>query len=311
MRPQQLAIQGCGRDNAGAVQQPVITIGCEKAVCANAKLAFIAGNDGVVRAVDAATGNERWAADVLQDAPHDPPGFDGDRARFTGKPARPTGATCDGKWLFVSLFDQSRVVGFDITDGSKKFDYQSRGWVYHAPLVDDDRLYISSQDQSMHCVERTTSKLLWRFQTKGRVESSAAAEDGKVYFGSCDGGFYCLDRETGKMLWKFDIETDGQRTKAIYSDPLVLGDEICFAAGEGQVYALDIATGKLRWKFRPLRDAELFTSPASNGALIFATSRPHFDGAGRGTTGGAALIAIDPYFQFIDPFARRPASKAP
>jgi outer membrane protein assembly factor BamB len=125
-----------------------------------------------------------------------------------------------------------------------------------------------------------------------------------VYFGSCDGGFYCIDRTSGDEKWRFDVETDGERTKAIYSDPLIFDDLVCFAAGEGQVYALDLATGALRWKLRPLEHSELFTSPASDGRRIFVTSRPQFDNMGKMNIGKAALIAIDPYFQVIDPFAR-------
>jgi outer membrane protein assembly factor BamB len=281
------------------------------AICPEANLLLLAGNDGVVRALEAPTGRERWAVNLLDDAPRDPPGFDGNRARFQGKPARPSAATCDGKWVFISVFDQSRVVAFDIADGTKRFDYQARGWIHEAALVDGDRVFIGSQDRALHCVERATSEFIWSHQTNGRIESSAAVNDEKVYFGSCDGGFYCIDRETGDELWKFDVQTDGQRTTAIYSKPLILNDTVCFAAGEGQVYALELDSGKLRWKLRPLDDSELFTSPASDGRFVFVTSRPRFNNMGQVAAGKAALIAIDPYFQVIDPFATKTSGKGP
>lgn len=171
------------------------------AVCREANRVFLAGNDGVVRALDSATGRERWAANFLGDAPADPPGVDGNRARFQGKPARPNAAACDGEWVFVSVFDQSRVVAFDVADGSKKFDYQAGGWIWHSALIDGDRVFIGSQDDCLHCVDRATSKVVWRLRTDSRVESSAAVHDGKVYFGSCDGRFYCVNRETGAESW--------------------------------------------------------------------------------------------------------------
>ncbi|HET6882099.1 MAG TPA: PQQ-binding-like beta-propeller repeat protein, partial [Pirellulales bacterium] len=275
------------------------------ATCAEAELVFLAGNDGIVRALDTSSGKERWATNVVNDAPPDPPGFNGNRARFQGKPARPTAAACDGKWIFVSLFDQSRVVGFDIADGTKKFDYQAGGWVFHAPLIDGDRVFIGGQDKVLYCIDRSSSKLAWKFRTKGRIESSAAVHGEKVYIGSCDGAFSCVNRDTGEDIWTFDIQTDGQQTTAIYSDPLILDDNVCFAAGEGHVYALDLNNGKLRWKFRPLEDSELFTSPASDGRFIYVSSRPQFNNMGQAVSGKAALIAIDPYFQAIDPFAPR------
>jgi outer membrane protein assembly factor BamB len=260
------------------------------AVSVTADLVFVGGNDGFIRALDSATGHERWATNVLNDARPDPAGFDGTKARFSGKPARPTAATCDRESVFVSLFDQSRVVGLDIVDGAKKFDYQAGGWILHAPFVGEDCVFIGSQDRALHRVDRASSKFAWSFMTSARIESSAAADERKVYFGSCDGGFYCIDRESGEELWKFDVETDGKRTKAIYSDPLLIEDMVCFAAGEGHVYGLDRESGRLRWKFLPVEGSESMSSPASDGKRIFVTTRPSRD-----NTGKAAVVAIDLY----------------
>ena len=87
-------------------------------------LAFAAGTDGHVLALNATTGEQRWSANILDDAPPDPPGFDGNRARIQGKPARPNDAVCQGGAVFVSIFDQCRVVGVDIADGKKCFDFR-------------------------------------------------------------------------------------------------------------------------------------------------------------------------------------------
>jgi outer membrane protein assembly factor BamB len=260
-------------------------------VAPTAKLVFLGGYDGMVRALDADTGVEQWATSIIDDAPADPPGFDGKRARFQEIVARPTGAICDGQWVFFSVFDQSRVVAFDIASGRKTFDYQTGGWVLQAPLIDGEHVFIGSQDKSLHCVERATGHVLWSFRTQSRIESSAAVDNGRVYFGSCDGGFYCVNRVSGEEIWTFQVETEGKRTTAIYSDPLIMDGTVCFAAGEGQVYALDLASGALRWKHRPSEDSELFTSPASDGRYVFVSSRPTLDKAGK-----AALLAIDPYF---------------
>lgn len=264
------------------------------AVSVDDGLVFLAGNDGNISAHDAATGEVRWTVNIVRDAPRDPPGFDGSRARFEGKAARPTAAVCAGGCVFVSVFDQSRVVGFDVADGSKKFDYQTGGWVLHSAVIDGDRVFIGSQDRAMHCVDRTTSKPFWSFRTEARIESSAAVDNGRVYFGSCDGRFYCLDRESGDEVWAFDSST-GAKKKSIYSDPLIIDDMVCFAAGEGQVYGLDLASGKLRWKLRPVDDSELFSTPANKGTLLFITSRPALDAGGKPTTGKNALAAIDLY----------------
>jgi outer membrane protein assembly factor BamB len=72
--------------------------------------------------------------------------------------------------VYVSIFDQSRVVGFDVVDGTKKFEYQAGGWILHAPLIDGEHVFIGSQDRALHCVERASSKLAWSFRTQSRIE---------------------------------------------------------------------------------------------------------------------------------------------
>lgn len=258
------------------------------AVDADSGLAFAAGNDGQVFALKATTGEPRWSANILDDAPPDPPGFDGNRARIQGKPARPNDAVCEGGAVFISIFDQCRVVGFDVADGKKCFDYQTGGWVWGAPAVTEDSVFIGSQDDSLHCVDRTTSALIWSFKTKARIECTPSVDDWHVYFTSCDGGLYCLDRQSGAEVWRFEV--DGP-TKAIYSKPLLLHDTVAFAAGDGKVYAVDRATGAMRWSLVPVEGAELYSSLASDGRRLFVTSRPK-----REKTGKAALVAIDPYF---------------
>ena len=78
------------------------------------RLVFFADSDGWVYALDSVTGNEKWKSGMMNDAPEDPPGFDGDDARFEGTAARPTGIATDGQMVYQSVFDQCRVVAFDI-----------------------------------------------------------------------------------------------------------------------------------------------------------------------------------------------------
>jgi eukaryotic-like serine/threonine-protein kinase len=258
------------------------------AVDAESGLLFAAGNDGHVRAFKAANGEECWSANILDDAPPDPPGANGNRARFQGKPVRPNDAVCQGGAVFVSIFDQCRVVGFNIADGQKCFDYQAGGWVWGAPAVTEDSVFIGSQDDSLHCVDRATSVLIWSFKTKARIECTPTVDDWHVYFTSCDGGLYCLDRQSGAEVWRFEV--DGPK-KSIYSQPLLLDETVAFAAGDGKVYAVDRAIGAMRWSLVPVEGAELYSSLASDGRRLFVTSRPKQE-----KTGKAALVAIDPYF---------------
>lgn len=254
-------------------------------------LVFVAA-DGTLYALDAKSGEKKWEADFLRDAPADPPGFAGARARLPNTRARPSRLATDGEAVFLSVFDQCRLVAFGAATGKRLWSFQTGGWVHGAAVATEAHVFVGSQDKCFYCLDKKTGKRVWKFETEGRVEAGGAVDEKYVYFGSCDGSVYCLTQAAGKERWRFDADRrpDGFKS-AIYSVPLVRRSTVYFAAGEGQFYALDAGTGKLRWKLRPEEDSELFCSAATDGRSYFVTTRP-----GRGPkgerTGASTLAAI-------------------
>lgn len=147
-------------------------------------LVFTADHDGALHALDAKTGAEKWSADFATDAPKDPPGFTGDQARFTGTKARPSSLMCDGESIFLSVFDQCRVVAFSAATGDRRWAFQTEGWILGKAVSTQTHLFIGSQDKNFYAVNKKTGKQAWKFATKARVESGGAVDDTYVYFGS-------------------------------------------------------------------------------------------------------------------------------
>ncbi len=102
---------------------------------------------------------------------------------------------------------------------------------------------------------------LWRFFADGPVRLAPAAWDGKVYFTSDDGRLYCVDAETGKLVWKFRGGPSDQRLLgnqriinfwAARGAPVVKDGTVYFAAGIWPlhgvfIYALDADRGEVVW----------------------------------------------------------------
>ena len=250
---------------------------------------FVGSDDGMMNAFTAKGGRKRWRESMMVDVPGDPAGFDGNRARFKGKASRPSGIATDGKMVFQSVFDQSRVVAMSTVSGDTKWSFPTQGWIGAAPMVDGDRVLISSQDKKLYCVDRNSGEKQWEFVTGSRVSSTATVRRNKVFVPSCDGYMYCLERDTGNELWKYRTDPDEGGRRAIYSLAVVTDDTIYFAVGSGLVYALNTETGKLRWKLRPNPESDLYTSVVTDGTRLFVVSRP--SGKNKGTN---ALIAIGP-----------------
>ena len=247
----------------------------------------VGGHDGNLYAADAKTGRQLWRSDYLTDAPADPPGFPGARARMTNTKARPSALASDGDAIFLSVFDQCRVVAFAAADGKRLWDFQSKGWVYGAALPTDDRVFFGSQDRHVYCLDKRTGAKVWDYKTEGRIESGGAAGKGHVYFASCDGSLYCLKQSDGGLRWRFRTAPPEGATRAIYSTPLLGPDAVYFAAGEGRAYSVRRRTGERRWEVRPSEDSQLFCSPASDGKRLFFVTRV----AGKGR-GEASLLSI-------------------
>lgn len=251
-------------------------------------MVYVGGHDGILYALDAKTGEQRWTCDFITDAPPDPPHFSGTDARMTGTRARPSALASDGETLFLSVFDQCRVVAVDATSGEQRWSFQTRGWVYGAAVATGTHVFFGSQDKSFYCLDKQTGEQNWKYDTKGRIESGGAVDEMSVYFGSCDGGVYSLTQSDGEENWRFatDPQADG-RPSPIYSVPLLREGSVCIAAGEGQTYAIDQVAGTLKWKIRPSEGAELFCSPATDGTHIFVVTRPPLN-----ASGGASLVSI-------------------
>src|SRR5579864_1980124 len=233
-------------------------------------MVVVASDGGDLCAVEAKTGELRWKADFLTDAPKDPPGFDGNRARLQGTQARPTALASDGQFVFLSVFDQCQVIAFHATTGKRIWSFQAGGWIYGPAAFTTKNVFIGSQDDCFYCLDKQAGKEVWKFKTKGRIESGAVVDSKAVYFGSCDGHCYALNQAGGKELWRFETDkhSDG-KPSAIYSQPVLRRGILCFAAGEGQVYGLAADSGKMLWKLRPAEDSELYCSPASDGVRYF------------------------------------------
>jgi len=119
----------------------------------------------------------------------------------------------------------------------------------------------SSRNDRVTALDTDTGAERWRFYADGPVRLAPAAWDGKVYFSSDDGRLYCLDVEDGELIWKRRASPSARkvigngRLISVWparGGPVVDRGRVYFAAGvwpfEGIfVYALDARTGEVLW----------------------------------------------------------------
>src|SRR5262249_30985004 len=143
----------------------------------------------------------------------------------------------------------------------------------------------SSRTDSVTAVDTQTGEDRWRFFANGPVRFAPAVWDNRVYITSDDGYLYCVDAGDGELQWKFrggpsERQVLGNErlisTWPARGGPVVADGIVYFAAGIWPfmgvfVHALDARTGQVVWT----NDAEgstYMTQP--HGADSFAGLAP-------------------------------------
>lgn len=256
----------------GEIWRTKNALGFAGPACAE-KTIVAASADGHIYGFDPATGKILWSCDYMADAPEDPPGFNGERARFEGRPARPEGASTDGKLAFVSVFDQCRTLAVDALTGERIWSYRTRGWLSGPAGYGPKHVFIGSQDKHLHAVDKATGEFRWKVKTRSRVPRGGTQAGDTLYFGACDARIYAVNAATGDIRWEFETEHEEGRGAPIYSSPVIVGSDVYLAAMRGKVYCVDAKSGELRWKVEPVADSEINSELVTDGERFFLTTR--------------------------------------
>lgn len=144
-------------------------------------------------------------------------------------------------------------------------------------------------------IDTETGREKWTFHTDGPVRLPPAVWNGKVYGTSDDGCLYCLNLSNGSLVWKFAGAPSERRiignSRLISTWParggaVVRDGTVYFSAGIWPfmgvfIYALDAATGKVQWvnegegaryMLQP-HNAPAFAGIAPQGALAVSGNR--------------------------------------
>ncbi|MEA2123445.1 MAG: eukaryotic-like serine/threonine-protein kinase, partial [Solirubrobacteraceae bacterium] len=214
---------------------------------------YVPSEDGVVYAVDAATGTQRWAF-------------------RTGGAVWSTPAVHRGLVIFGSA--DHRIYAVAAATGKLRWRRRTGGDVTGSPAISRGVVYVGSHDHRLYALDARTGRRRWRFTTGDRVSSSPAVAGGVVYFGSNDDHLYALDAATGRERWRFKADA------WVWSAPAVAKGLVFFTSNGtidspvsngsgGHMYALDAATGKLAWTDPAALNG--FASPAVAGDAVVAS----------------------------------------
>ena len=238
---------------------------------------FFGSDDGLLYAVDAATGRERW------------------RLR-TGGPVAASPAVAGGR-VYVGSYDGKFYAADEktgtlqwkfATGGERRFEarglhgflprqqtYADPFDVYlSSPVVEGGSVFFGSGDGHVYALDAASGALRWKFAAAEVVHASPAVANGVVFVGDWASRLYALDARTGAERWHFQAGTDEliHNQVGFQSSPAVVNGVVYVGCRDSNLYAIDAATGAERWHFSNNGSWVVGSPAVVDGKVIFATS---------------------------------------
>ena len=191
-------------------------------------LVFVA-TENVIRALDAATGKQKWTTPL------------------------PGGAAAplywDTSWLIAST-PAGDLAAFRASDGALVWRQQLGAPLAAAPAPALDRLYLALADGRLLSILLASGETKWTEKIPGKIAGLLALDD-QLVFGTTENFVYSLNLTNGRERWRWRVGGD------VVGVPIADTKRIYFAARDNLLRAVDRKSGNLRWK------APLPSRPAS------------------------------------------------
>ncbi len=182
-------------------------------------MVFVASR-GAIRALDAATGEDRWTTpiDSAVSAP----------------------LVWDSGWL-IAVAQGGTVIALRASDGREIWRRPLGATTEHPPVPGGtDALYLSLADGRVVALRLTDGSVLWEQRLPGTLSEPAVAPK-RVFVGSTDNFFYAFDAEDGKLQWKW--RGGGDVIGAAYD-----GELLYFASLDNIIRAVNPGNGNQQWQ---------------------------------------------------------------
>ena len=192
---------------------------------------YVGTSRGVLYALDAATGVEKWRAEV--DGPIlGTPNYGHNKAGVAV--------------VYVIGRAHAVLYAFDASNGHvlSKSDEIER--CDGSPSVSADAVVFGSCAAALHVFSTDTGKLLRSIpiDEDSQVAGGVAMEGGRAFSGCRSGKILEFDVSAGKILW-----TNPESKVEVFSTPALSKEWVIASSSDGNVYGLDRAAGTTRWRF--------------------------------------------------------------
>ena len=211
---------------------------------------YIVNNAGVVFAIEARTGHEKWSYDARRCTAASPAVANGIvyAVFLNHPPCNAQGSNLDGE-----------IVAFHARGGRIQWR-RTIGPSETSPLVSNGLVYAGDWNGKVYAFDVRTGRIRWTFATQGKVKGGVAVSGNRLYVGSYDGHVYALNARTGQLIWRASAQARLGPTGTFYATPAVAYGRVYIGSTDHKVYSYGATTGELRWSHTT--GSYVYSSPA-------------------------------------------------
>jgi outer membrane protein assembly factor BamB len=137
--------------------------------------------------------------------------------------------------LYVASFDES-LHAIRAETGEEVWQTSDGG--YTAVTIEEERLYFSTSDGWIQCIDKNSGKIIWTQKVKHGIGSRPTLLKGYLLFGESEGPLMIVDSRTGHYVTSFSPGLGLVSQAAIWSDSD--GSDIYFISNSANLFALKI-----------------------------------------------------------------------
>jgi len=152
----------------------------------------------------------------------------------------------DREMMYVALAnDGEGLVAYNLRT-AKVIWRSAIGNIESSPLLVGNKIYITTLEGKLVCIEKEKGTNLWTFEISGNrkmrsIHSSPASDGNVIVFGCDNGSLYAVGINDGKLRWS-------AKTRAsILASPSIQEGKVFIGSTDSTFYAFDIRTGKQLW----------------------------------------------------------------
>jgi outer membrane protein assembly factor BamB len=218
---------------------------------------YAAARDGKVRAIDAASGRERWSRDT--------------KLELSAGPGL-------GSGLLVVGTPEGDIVALDAGSGDQRWKVRIDAEILAPPLVTGDRVVVRTVDGRLRSLDATNGKEQWmveelvpRLSLRGTAAPVAAGD--VVICGFDTGKVMAVALATGDILWQVQVSTARGRTELerlsdVDAAVRVSGTDVYAVGYHGRVAMLALDSGQIWWS----RDVSSYRGVALDDDQVYVAS---------------------------------------